>query len=209
MMNGKLIAFFAILGFLLGPTPGRAIDEVREDEKGTYLGILFRPASAGVLITRIIPQSPAAAADLRADDIILRYDRKPVRDTDHLATLIRADKPNRKVPLLVQRGEKQQTIDVTLALGPALKLASAKNGKNTTDSGRPGVTIYAAPLDAGKMRLTIEYFTEGKRQTVCCEGVAAEVATTVQKLPERERDLVRIALQRLKKISPATTPPRK
>jgi hypothetical protein len=200
-MNGKLIALLAWLGLLWGATPAPAADEVCEDEKGTYLGALFCPAKSGALITRVLPNSPAAAADLRADDVVLRYADTPVRDSDHLARLIRADKPDRKVQLLVRRGQAQKAIDVTLALGPALKLAAAKSGKNTTEQGRPGVTVYAAPLDAGKMRLTIEYWTAGKLETVTCEGVAAEVATTVGKLPDRERDLVRIALRRLKAVN--------
>jgi len=48
------------------------------------------------------------------------------------------------------------------------------------------------------LRLTIEYSAIGKMQTVTCE--AAEIASVVQKLPERERNLVRIALQRLRNL---------
>jgi hypothetical protein len=56
------------------------------------------------------------------------------------------------------------------------------------------------------MRLTIEYSAGGRRQKVTCEGAAAEIARTVQALPERERDLVRVALQRLRAINGEPAP---
>jgi hypothetical protein len=49
------------------------------------------------------------------------------------------------------------------------------------------------------MKVTIEYYTDaGRLRTVTCQG-AAEIASAVQKLPERERNLARIALQQLGK----------
>ena len=87
------------------------------------------------------------------------------------------------------------------SLGPALKLSPGKQApdpKATT----PGVTVYAAPLEGGKMRLTIEYQpVGGKKKTVTCEGAASELAEAVEKLPQRERNLVRIAIQRLNTLN--------
>jgi hypothetical protein len=216
-MNRKL-GTLAVGLVLVAAPPLPAAGEARDDDKGTYLGALFgpRPAAtpagtapaAGVVITHVIPGSPAAQADLRRNDVLLRYDRQPIRDAEHLANLIRADKPDRKVQLLVLRGEKRQTLGVTLTLGPALKLPPAGGrGGGTEAADRPAakpgaVTLYAAPQPSGKMRLTIEYYSPaGKRQVVTCDDVAAELAATVQKLPQRERDLVRIALERLNKLT--------
>src|SRR5262245_18099697 len=71
--------------------------EVRPDEKGTFLGALFcapraEPAEAGitaraatgndrpagVLVTYVLPDSPAARADLRRNDLLLAYDGKKI-----------------------------------------------------------------------------------------------------------------------------------
>ena len=118
-----------LTGLLAASLPLRAADDIRHDEKGTYLGVLFgpRPASSpGVVITHILPRSPADKAEVRTGDILLRYDQTTIRDAEHLAKLIRADRPDRKITLVVQRGERLRLTDVTLALGPALKLSSAK-----------------------------------------------------------------------------------
>jgi hypothetical protein len=199
-----LLLFLAVPAWA-GPTEERAA------EKGTYLGLLFSPLPAltdartlsqGVLITHILPDSPAAKAGLRRRDVVLKYDGTKIRDCEHLARLIRADKPKRKVRLLVQRGKKELTVEATLTLGPALKVAPAEPAKGgTAHVSPPGVSVLATPLDRGKMKLTIEYYATGRLHTVTCEGAAAEIASAVQKLPERERNLVRVALQRLRRLN--------
>jgi hypothetical protein len=203
-----------LLVFLPGQV--RCADEVRTDEKGTYLGALFgprpaenktSPAARGVIITRVLPDSPAARADLRRNDVVLQYNRDTVRDANHLAQLIRADKPDRKVQLVILRGTRRQTVDVTLALGPVLKLANELPPPQTEPARSPGaskppasVSVRATPLDSGKVQWTIEYSVPSGRKVVTCEGAADELASTLKKLPERERRLVRIALERLRAL---------
>ena len=192
-----------LVGMLAASCPVRAADDVRHDEKGTYLGVLFgpRPAAPGVVITHVLPGSPAEKAQMRIGDVLVRYDQTTIRDTEHLAQLIRADKPDHKIALVVQREQRLRLTAVTLALGPALKLSPGKQApdpKATT----PGVTVYAAPLEGGKMRLTIEYQpVGGKKKTITCEGAGSELAEAVEKLPQRERNLVRIAIQRLNTLN--------
>jgi hypothetical protein len=212
----------------LAPLPAPAAEDARKDDKGTFLGVLIgprsekpsssaptagktvppspdskpasRPPARGVVVTHVLPDSPAARADLRRGDILLEYDHKAIRDGDHLVQLIRDDKPARKVQLVFQRGAKVQTVEATLTLGPALKLASDRGDSPAAASGRGTVSVWAAPLESGKMKVTIQYYATGKLQTLSCEG-AAELARTVQKLPERERNLVRLALQRLRSLN--------
>jgi len=138
--------FQALAGVLLSLpalVPGAA-EEVRQEEKGTYLGALFNdragPAAnttarapergaPGVVITHVLPGSPAARAELRRGDVLLEYDHKAIRDGEHLARLIRDDKPDRKVQVCLQRGLRVRTVDVKLALGPPLKLSSTGRGE--------------------------------------------------------------------------------
>ena len=183
------------------------------DEKGPFLGALFASRGEagnrlrGAVLTHILPGSPAARADLRRNDVVLEYDRKVVRDGNHLAQLIGADKPSRKVQLVVLRGERRQSMDVTLALGPALKLAEAlkRPGTEPAEPTRTrklpaSVSVRATPLDSGKVQWKIEYSAPTGKKVVTCEGAAAELSSTLQKLPERERQLVRIALERLRAL---------
>src|SRR5262245_60729076 len=111
------LAWLALLTVFVPALP--AAGGLAQDEKGTYLGILFRtrteatpapmppanetgkpaavprPAGSvrGVVITHVLPGSPADRVDLRRNDVVIGYDRQPIRDGDHLAELIRADKP--------------------------------------------------------------------------------------------------------------------
>jgi membrane-associated protease RseP (regulator of RpoE activity) len=208
-----------VIGLLLTMPLSRAsaAEDARKDERGTYLGVLCgarqapdgtvkggKKEAAGVVVTHVLPGSPAAHADLRKGDVLLAYDDKEIRDGDHLAQLIRDDRPQRKVKLLFQRGSAVQTTEAVLTLGPALKLSSdRKAGGETKEGPRSTVSVWAAPLESGKMKVTIEYYATGKLQTLTCEGAAADLASTVRKLPERERALVRIALQRLRKLNVA------
>jgi hypothetical protein len=218
IFRGLLVVVF--LTCLAGQV--RSADEVRSDEKGTFLGCLFASRTeggnrlTGAVLTHVLPSSPAARADLRRNDVILEYDRQSVRDANHLAQLIRADKPNRKVALVVQRGARRHNIDVTLALGPRLELAEGLKEPRTEPVGPPGpgpapasVTIRATPLVSGKVQWKIEYSAPTGKKVVTCEGTAAELSSTLRKLPERERQLVRIALERLRAlVRPRSSPSR-
>jgi hypothetical protein len=218
----------SLLLLAASPTVLPAAEEVRPGDKGTFLGVLVRPntdaravpapappaPARGVCITHVLPDSPAARADLRRNDVLLQYDDQVIRDGEHLAQLIRNDRPDRKVKLRLVRESREQTVLVTLTLGPPLTLAPGlRKGGGTPDEpvgvAKPGapasVGVVVTPLEEGKVRLTIESSATGKVQTVTCTG-AAEIANVVQSLPERERHLVRIALQRLRTINTGSPP---
>ncbi len=207
---------FVLLMHLTGLVRGG--DEVRTEDKGTYLGALFRTrdravaTARGAVITYVLPDSPAARADLHRNDIILEYDRQPVRDANHLAQLIRSDKPDRKVQLTVLRGTSRRNVDVKLVLGPALKLAAelphpSEESPEPPRRNKASVSVTATPLLSGKVKWTIEYSAPTGKKVVTCEGAAAELTSTLQKLPERERQLVRIALERLRALDKPRTAP--
>jgi hypothetical protein len=201
------------------PTPASA------DDKGTYLGVLFGPVgealydqlpqvprNQGVLVTHVLPESPAATAGLRRHDIVLQYDGRKVRDPEHLARLIQSDKPGHKLKLVLIRGGRETSAETTLALGPALQIAEApaaggRSGAVAKAVNKPGapapVSVAATPLGGGKMRVIIEYYPEGagRPRTVTCEGEKADIDTEVGKLPERERGLARSALQRIRDLN--------
>jgi hypothetical protein len=211
------------VGLLVTAAPARA------DERGTYLGALFGPVpealfdqlprlarNRAVLITHVLPDSPAARADLRRHDVLLKYGDVAVRDCEHLARLIQADRPGRVVKLTLLRGSKETTAEVTLALGPALKIAPAldKPRESVTvprgvakPSTSPSVSVSATPLEGTKMEVTIEYYqAAGRLRKFTCQGEPADIDKAVQKLPERERNLVHVALERIRAFN-STKPP--
>jgi PDZ domain len=195
------------------------------DEKGTFLGVLFSPVpealydqlphlprNQGVLVTHVLPDSPASTADLHRNDILLQYQDEKIRDCEHFARLIQADRPNHKVKLALMRGGKETTVEVTLALGPMLRIASATRthllGTEVPRGvAKPGasasVSVAATPLSQGKMKVAIEYYQAGtgRLRTVTCEGAPAVIDDEVLKLPERERTLVQAALLRIRSLT--------
>src|SRR4051812_26021812 len=82
------------------------------DDKGTYLGVLISPVpeilydqvpdlprGQGVVVTHVLPDSPATRAGLRRHDVLLEYNASKIRDCEHFARLIQADRQNDKVKL--------------------------------------------------------------------------------------------------------------
>jgi membrane-associated protease RseP (regulator of RpoE activity) len=200
------------------PTPAN-------EEKGPYLGVLFTsvsealydqlpqlPRKQGVLVTYVLPDSPAAKAEIRKNDILLKFDDQNIRDCEDFANLIRASKPDRKVTLQLLRGGKEMSVEAVIALGPALKIADGTPRSDPADvpkgvakpGGPPPISVTATPLEQGRMRVSIEFLPEGaaRLRTITCEGSTTEIDTEVDKLPERERKLTRAALQRIRQLIP-------
>ncbi len=195
------------------------------DEYGTYLGALFGPVDEalydqlpqlprrhGVLVTRVLAGSPAAAADLRRNDILLTYDGHKVLDCEHLARLIRDDRPGRTLTLTYLRAGREGSAAVKLATGPALRLAGPPAGGPAAAAKKPGeapaVSVTATPLDNGRLKVTIEYRPGGsdRPRAVTWEGDAADLGGAANALPRRERELARHALDRLRALSPPAAP---
>jgi hypothetical protein len=215
--RGLVFPFFCLL---LAPA-GLSAEPLRSEEKGTFLGALFAPVpeplydhlpslprNQGVLVTHVLPDSPAARADLRRHDILYQYDDTKIRDCEHFVGLIRDDKPGRPVQLLLLRGGREKKAEVVLAEGPVLKIAPAgRTGprdqpETPPKATKPSVSVAATPLEDGKMKVTIAYYRNdtGRRQTVTCQGATAEIDGEVSKLPERERNLVQAALERIRAV---------
>jgi len=68
----------------------------------------------GLLITFVSPDSPADDAGLREDDIILKYDGKPVVYADNFIEIVRGTAPDTKVKMSVWRDGKEITAKVTI-----------------------------------------------------------------------------------------------
>jgi hypothetical protein len=190
------------------------------EDKGTYLGVLFAPVpdvvydqvpqlprGCGVVVSHVLPESPAAKAGLRRNDILLQYGDQKVRDCEHFARLIRDDKPDRKVRLTYLRGGKEATAEATLALGPVLRIA--QKGATSDEAPRAiakkgadpaAVNIAATPLGGNSMKVTVEYYDDraGRVRSFPCSGTPDEIDSQLTTLPDGVQKLVKVALRRLR-----------
>ena len=75
----------------------------------------------GALIAGVLRNSPADKAGLRAGDILLAIEGRPVSDSSTMLNLIAALKPNQKASVQISRA--QQTIDISILIGKRPKPA--------------------------------------------------------------------------------------
>lgn len=111
MRNRWITAAVLILLLAAGLlTPALAQDDARP-----YIGIRFEQRAAGALIMEVMPGSPAAAADLRAGDLITALDGMPVSLESDLVSLVGGYAPGDALTLTVERGA--ETLEIALTLG--------------------------------------------------------------------------------------------
>jgi hypothetical protein len=211
--------FLVGLLFVSLSLPGLARAQQREpqEEKGTYLGVLFGSVrdGQGVVVTHVLPKSPADEAKINREDIVLQYDKTKIKDCEHFARLILADKPDHKVNLLLLRDGKEMNVAVTLTTGPALRIANASKTtadpvpKGTAKPNGPGsVSVTALPLGKNEIKLTIEYYEEGRLATASCSGDPKKIEQEIEKLPTRRiQEIAKTALSRIRDLNLQTTSP--
>jgi serine protease Do len=80
-----------------------------------FLGVRPDPDSKPFKILAVTPDSPAAKAGLRVDDIILKIDDREVRTISEFDAALRTRQPGNQISLEFRRGSEQMSVTVTLA----------------------------------------------------------------------------------------------
>jgi len=95
-------------------------------ETGTFLGVHMEeldesklekhayPQRTGVLVTEVSKDSPAERAGILKDDIIYRFAGETVRDSRHLANLVRSRTPGDEVEIVIYRGGEEKVLHASL-----------------------------------------------------------------------------------------------
>lgn len=86
------------------------------DEKAEELGL---DSQDGVVIMEILPDSPAARAGLKPDDVVKKLDDKDVDGVEAFVAVMRASKPDQQLKVSIIRDKKPEDLTVTLAKRPA------------------------------------------------------------------------------------------
>jgi S1-C subfamily serine protease len=84
-----------------------------------YLGVEGGSAEGGVLVERVQPGSPAAAAGVRDADLLSRLDGRPVRSMDDVSSILARHAPGDVVSLEVRSGGRPRGLQARLADRPA------------------------------------------------------------------------------------------
>jgi serine protease Do len=81
------------------------------DDDAKALGL---PKPEGAIVSMVEPGAPADRAGLRAGDVIVQYDAKPVPDADHLTAMVATTPAGSRVPITFFRNGKQETVTATI-----------------------------------------------------------------------------------------------
>ena len=76
------------------------------------------PVTEGVLLAQVVPGSAADDAGLQEEDIIVRLDDEPIRNTGELSKFLIAHPPGETVTVVFFRGSEEKSAQVTLGERP-------------------------------------------------------------------------------------------
>ncbi len=108
---GKLIRGEKVLyGWL-----GVSIQDLNDDLR-SYFGVNERE---GVIVVKVFKDSPADKAGAKEGDLILSFNDNRVKATRDLIRMVSALQVGEKVPMVILRGGKEQTINVVIGKRPA------------------------------------------------------------------------------------------
>lgn len=108
--------------------PALPEQEAGDAEKGYWLGILAAPTDAilklhlrvetGVVVEQVVPNSPAAKAEIQVNDILLKFGDAPLADVDGLQKAVEENR-DREARVTLLRAGKEMTVTMTPEQRPA------------------------------------------------------------------------------------------
>jgi serine protease Do len=149
-------------------TVGPVIDQLRnfgETRRG-WLGVRIQKlddnlaenlgigAARGALVAGVDDRGPAKPAGLKAGDVIVKFDGKPIKEASDLPKLVAATPVGREIEVVFLRGGKEQTKTIKLGrLEDGEKAARAAAGGKEADDDAPagGAAQSAAGLELAKL----------------------------------------------------------
>lgn len=141
-----------------------------------WLGVVIQPVTQdlaqsfgldrprGALVTRVVPDSPAAKAELKTGDIILSYGTAPIERSGELPPLVGSTQIGTVVPIQILREGKAREVEVTIDALVEERTTARATGEKT---GKLNMVVSDLPaekrkeLDLGDRGILIKEVTEG------------------------------------------------
>ena len=73
---------------------------------------------SGILVTEVLPNTPAAKAGLQKNDVIVEFDKTPVRDDGRFRLMVANTEVGTAVPIVIVRDGKKKQLAITLTERP-------------------------------------------------------------------------------------------
>jgi serine protease Do len=154
-INSAINAAGSGIGFAI---PINMVKEMLPDlkDKGrftrSWLGIRIQPLDGqlaesfglkgpeGALVAEVVPNSPAEKSGIKAEDVVLEFDGKGIRNSSDLPLYASMAGVGKRVKLKVWREGKEREVYVTLTEYPDEEVAIA-GGSKPTEAGELGMTV--------------------------------------------------------------------
>jgi serine protease Do len=190
-INTAIVAGGQGIGFAIPVNMAKGIiTQLRESGKVTrgYLGIRFQPLTAdlaksfglesekGALIASVEKDTPAERAGLKAGDVILEYDGKPIIEGNELPRYVAATAVDRKVRLVIFRDGRKQDVYVVVSRLKDGESAAVSGGGS--ESEKLGISVQELTKDLA-VRLGIRDARSGLVVSEVKPGSPAEEAGIV------------------------------
>jgi serine protease Do len=121
----------------LGVEAGEVTSEIAKQQK--------LPAERGVVIRGVTPDSPAAKAGLKENDVITEVDGQHVEGAAQFRRMIHEIPAGRSIPLVVWRDGRAQTLNVTLGKAEERHKEWFKSAPGTFSFNLPNVVVPDMP----------------------------------------------------------------
>jgi serine protease Do len=108
------------------------------DPDRPMLGVQMSEEDSGVVVSGLLPNSPAQRSGLREGDIILEVDNMKTEQMSEVADYVSSRKAGDKVELLVLRGEDERSFSVKLARWEDLAGDMRRGGRGEGNPPDPG-----------------------------------------------------------------------
>jgi hypothetical protein len=154
-----------------------------------------------VTVTELLKGSPADAAGLQVNDVVVSYDDQHIYSPEQLVKFVQSDKPGREVALGIVRGGDKKTIKVTLGEHELAQSARRNRMFSWGDTARPLRTgergdranqwtsfesMTLTQLDDHHFKAEIRYRDDkGKLESHAFDGTRDEIRKDI----ESQRDL--------------------
>jgi len=80
---------------------------------------------SGILVTEVLPDTPAQKAGLKKNDVIVEFDKKPVRDDGRFRLMVANTEVGTTVPIVIVRDGKRKQLSIALTERPKEEAVAA------------------------------------------------------------------------------------
>lgn len=104
---------------LIVPAGAGLAEAAPPPRRGAWLGVsLQRGPAGGVLVEDVFPRSPAARANLKSGDMVVRAAGEALDSPRDLIRVVQAHRAGDRLPLRIRRGGREHDVTVSLAAHP-------------------------------------------------------------------------------------------